>query len=91
MVARTVTVNDAQRIHSKEKVVKEKLESLVTEMIERRIYLDEALGEFEKKFIQSALTKTSGNQTKAAKVLGVHRNTLNRKIVQHKLNGHGPR
>jgi len=46
------------------------------------------LNEFEKKFIQSALTKTGGNQTKAAKVLGVHRNTLNRKVIQHKLNGH---
>lgn len=91
MAARVKTVNDAQRIHSKEKVVKEKLESLVTEMIERRIYLDEGLGEFEKKFIQSALNKTNGNQTKAAKVLGVHRNTLNRKIAQHKLNGHRPR
>jgi DNA-binding protein Fis len=68
--------------------VKEKLQSLVTEMIERRIYMEEALGEFEKKFIQSALTKTGGNQTKAAQVLGVHRNTLNRKIVQYKLNGH---
>lgn len=71
--------------------MKEKLESLVSEMLERRIYLDEALGEFERKFIQNALTKTGGNQTKAAKVLGVHRNTLNRKIVQHKLNGHGHR
>ena len=68
--------------------MKEKLESLVTEMIERRIFLEEALSEFEKKFILSALTKTGGNQTKAAQVLGVHRNTLNRKIVQHKLNGH---
>lgn len=68
--------------------MKEKLESLVTEMVEHRIYLDEALDEFEKKFIQSALTKTDGNQTKAARILGVHRNTLNRKIVQHKLNGH---
>ena len=68
--------------------MKEKLESLVTEMVERRIYLVEALDEFEKKFIQSALTKTDGNQTKAARILGVHRNTLNRKIVQHKLNGH---
>lgn len=67
--------------------MKEKLESLVSEMIERHIYLDEALGEFEKKFIQSALTRTRGNQTKAAVVLGVHRNTLNRKIAQHKLNG----
>ena len=72
----------------KDKVVKEKLESLVAEMIERRIYLDEAVDEFEKKFIQTALTQTRGNQTKAAEVLGVHRNTLNRKISQHKLNGH---
>ena len=68
--------------------MKEKLESLVTEMIERRIYLGEAVNEFEKRFIQTALTKTRGNQTKAAAVLGVHRNTLNRKISQHKLNGH---
>ena len=73
---------------SKEEVVKDKLESLVAEMIERRIYLDEALGEFEKRFIQTALVQTRGNQTKAAQVLGVHRNTLNRKIAQHKLNGH---
>ena len=72
----------------KENIVKEKLESLVAEMIDRRIYLDEALDEFEKRFIQTALTKTRGNQTKAAQVLGVHRNTLNRKIVQYKLNGH---
>ena len=74
--------------NSKEDIVKEQLESLVAEMIERRIYLDEALGEFEKRFIQTALSKTRGNQTKAAEVLGVHRNTLNRKISQHKLNGH---
>jgi DNA-binding protein Fis len=67
--------------------VKNKLESLVAEMVERRIYLGEALNEFEKKFIQSALTQTDGNQTKAAQLLGVHRNTLNRKIAQHKLNG----
>jgi len=72
----------------KETLVKEKLESLVAEMIERRIYLDEALDEFEKRFIQTALTQTRGNQTKAAAVLGVHRNTLNRKIGLHKLNGH---
>jgi DNA-binding protein Fis len=68
--------------------VKEQLEALVSKMIEHRIYLDEALDEFEKRFIQTALSKTRGNQTKAAEVLGVHRNTLNRKITQHKLNGH---
>ena len=67
--------------------MKEKLEQLVAEMVERRIYLEEAVGEFEKKFIQSALKKTEGNQTKAAKVLGLHRNTLSRKITLHQLNG----
>jgi len=68
--------------------VKEKMESLVTEMIEKRILLDEAVGVFEKKFIQAALTQTRGNQSRAAEVLGIHRNTLNRKIAIHKLNGH---
>ena len=68
--------------------VKEKLESLVAEMIEKRILLDEAVGAFEKKFIQIALGQTRGNQSKAAEVLGVHRNTLSRKISIHKLNGH---
>jgi DNA-binding NtrC family response regulator len=67
--------------------VREKLDQLVAEMLEKRIYLEEAVGEFEKKFIQSALRKTEGNQTKAAKVLGLHRNTLSRKIVLHNLNG----
>ena len=67
--------------------MKEKLESLVAEMIEKRILLDEAVGAFEKKFIQAALSKTKGNQSKAAEVLGVHRNTLSRKIALHKLNG----
>ena len=68
--------------------VKEKLELLVTEMIEKRILLDEAVDAFEKRFIQAALTQTKGNQSRAAEVLGVHRNTLNRKIALHKLNGH---
>lgn len=67
--------------------MREQLDHLVAEMIEKRIYLEEAVGEFEKKFIQSALKKTEGNQTKAAKVLGLHRNTLSRKILLHKING----
>jgi DNA-binding NtrC family response regulator len=68
--------------------VREKLESLVAEMIEKRILLDEAVEAFEKKFIQLALGQTNGNQSKAAEVLGVHRSTLSRKIALHKLNGH---
>jgi DNA-binding protein Fis len=67
--------------------VKEMLESLVTEMIDKGILLDEAVNVLEKKFIQTVLTQTRGNQSRAAEVLGVHRNTLSRKIGIHKLNG----
>jgi DNA-binding NtrC family response regulator len=67
--------------------VKKQLESLVGEMVERGILFDQARDEFEKRFIQTALAKTNGNQTRAAQVLGIHRNTLNRKIQQLKVNG----
>ena len=67
--------------------MREKMELLVGEMIEKRIFLDEAVSVFEKKFIQAALEQARGNQSKAAGVLGVHRNTLSRKIAIHKLNG----
>lgn len=56
-------------------------------MMEKGIRFDEARDEFERKFIQIALSKTDGNQTRAARMLGVHRNTLNRKIQHLKLNG----
>ena len=71
----------------REYVVKKQLESLITEMIDRGIPFGKARDEFEKKFIQTALGKTKGNQTRAAEMLGIHRNTLNRKISVHKLNG----
>jgi DNA-binding NtrC family response regulator len=67
--------------------VKEKLETLVTEMIDKRIFFDEAVAEFEKRFIQTALARNRGNKTKAAETLGLHRNTLSRKIAQYSLNG----
>ncbi len=70
--------------------MKKKLEALVAELIERGVLLDQARDEFEKKFIATALSKTRGNQTRAARMLGVHRNTLSRKISLHKLNGKGP-
>lgn len=44
-----------------------------------------SLGEGEKALIQKALKATHCNQTKAAKLLGIHRNTLRRKIKYFKL------
>jgi DNA-binding NtrC family response regulator len=71
--------------------VKDQLESLVGFMVERGILLDEAVTEFEKKFIRRVLEKLNGNQSRAAKVLGMHRNTLSRKIEAYKLDQVGRR
>ncbi|HEX9225008.1 MAG TPA: helix-turn-helix domain-containing protein [Candidatus Acidoferrales bacterium] len=65
--------------------MREQLESLVGQMVERGILFDEAVNEFEKKFIKRVLDRTNGNQSRAARVLGIHRNTLSRKIGQYKL------
>ncbi|MSO22471.1 MAG: hypothetical protein EXQ58_04285 [Acidobacteria bacterium] len=63
--------------------MKEKLEALVSEMIDRGLRYEEAVGEFERKFILSALEKNKGNQTKAAKAVGIHRNTLNKRLASY--------
>ncbi|HEY8715463.1 MAG TPA: helix-turn-helix domain-containing protein [Candidatus Acidoferrum sp.] len=69
--------------------VKDQLEGLVSQMVERGILFEEAVGEFEKKFIKRVLDRVQGNQSRAAQALGIHRNTLSRKIGEYKLdNGH---
>lgn len=65
--------------------MKEQLESLIDMMVQRGILLEEALTEFEKKFIKCVLESANGNQSRAAKILGIHRNTLSRKVSDYKL------
>jgi len=65
--------------------MKDQLEALVGSMVERGILLEEAVTEFEKKFIRRVLDRLNGNQSRAAKVLGIHRNTLSRKVDEYKL------
>lgn len=43
------------------------------------------LDEIERRAITEALKKCDGNQSKAAEVLGMHRDTLRRKILEYKL------
>jgi DNA-binding protein Fis len=71
--------------------VKDQLETLVGWMVERGILLEEAVTEFEKKFIKRVLDRANGNQSRAAKVLGIHRNTLSRKVDAYKLDRRGRR
>ncbi len=56
--------------------MKDQLEGLVNQMVERGILFDEAVGEFEKRFI---------------KRVRIHRNTLSRKIDAYKLDSNGHR
>jgi len=65
--------------------VKDQLEALIGLMVDRGILFEEAMTEFEKKFIKRILERNNGNQSRAAKVLGIHRNTLGRKIELYKL------
>ena len=71
--------------------MKDQLELLVGLMVERGILLDEAVTEFEKKFIRRVLERSKGNQSRAAKELGIHRNTLSRKVGEYKLDHAGRR
>ena len=71
--------------------MKDQLEGLVSQMVERGILFDEAVGEFEKRFIKRTLERADGNQCRAAKMLGIHRNTLSRKIGEYKLDHRGSR
>ena len=56
------------------------LESLIGQMIDHGIDFPDAVMEFEKRFIKRVLETSNGNQTRAARVLGIHRNTLSRKL-----------
>jgi DNA-binding NtrC family response regulator len=65
--------------------VREKLDNLAAEMFDRGIRLEDAIRELEKRFISRALQTCDGRITQAADRLGLHRNTLTRKMAEHKL------
>ena len=68
--------------------MKRELEVLVGQMIEKGVFYGDAVGEFERTFIKSVLEKNRGNRSRAAKSLGIHRNTLGRKLEELGLNNH---
>jgi len=78
---RLPTDNRGQVGQSRERhSVKQQLESLVSEMVEKGILFTEARREFEKRFIARVLLRHGGNLSRAAKDLKILRNTLGKKI-----------
>ncbi|HKG45968.1 MAG TPA: helix-turn-helix domain-containing protein [Pyrinomonadaceae bacterium] len=60
------------------------LESLIDEMLDGHILLDEALCEFEKLYIKKALARHKQHLSNTAAVLGIHRNTLAKRVAAYK-------
>ena len=65
--------------------MRELLDRLVGMMVETGIRYEDAQREFDKRFIARVVQESDGNLGKAAQRLGVHRNTLTRKIKELKI------
>ncbi len=55
-------------------------ESIVADMLDGGLRMDEAVRELESHFLRQVLQRHDGNQSRAAAALGIHRNTLRNKM-----------
>ena len=65
--------------------MKERFDGMVDHLLNGGIFLQQAIEILEKGMIQGALERTNGNQSAASKALGIHRNTLQRKMAEYGL------
>ncbi|HVN05472.1 MAG TPA: helix-turn-helix domain-containing protein [Bryobacteraceae bacterium] len=66
-------------------MMKEKFEALVEHLVGNGFFLEEVVELLEKTLIERTLERTGGNRSAASKLLGIHRNTLQRKMVEYHL------
>ncbi len=67
--------------------MKESFEALVDHLVNGGFFLEEAVEILEKEMIERVLRRVKNNQSEASKILGIHRNTLLRKMVEHGIDG----
>jgi DNA-binding NtrC family response regulator len=65
-------------------------EGLVADLV-GNVAMEEAVGLLERGMIHRALEISEGNQSKASRLLHIHRNTLQRKMVEYSIGGTRPR
>ena len=65
--------------------MRDQLDKLIDEMLTKGIMYDDARQVIERRFISRALTRSKGNLGRAADLLGIHRNTLSRKVAAYRL------
>ncbi len=66
-------------------MIRDQLDKLVSELLDKGIPYEDARQEFEKLFITRALQRSDGNLGSAAEMLGFHRNTIARKISEYRI------
>jgi DNA-binding NtrC family response regulator len=71
--------------------MKESFDALVDYLMKSGLFLEQAVEILEKSMIERALQETGANQSEASKMLGIHRNTLQRKMVAYDIDGRRPR
>ena len=67
--------------------IRSRLEALVEEMLDGQILLEEALSEFERLYIQKALLRQQKHLSRTANMLGIHRNTLAKRVAAYHQRG----
>lgn len=60
--------------------LKERMENLCREMVEKGILFSEAMDKFERCFIAEVMKRNNGNLIRSAAKLGIHRNTLSKRV-----------
>jgi len=65
--------------------IRQQIDGLVREMVAKGILYDDAAREFEARFISVALEEEGGSISRAAERIGLHRNTLSRKIAEYQI------
>ena len=63
------------------------MDILVRQMVDGHIFYHEAVREFKKIFVLTVLRDNDQNQTKTARILGMHRNTLTRTLIELGIKG----
>lgn len=63
--------------------MRKRMEDLIEDMLDGRIMLNEALCEFEKLYIQKALERYKDHHLNTANALGIHRNTLSKRVAAY--------
>lgn len=66
--------------------MRDRLESLIDDMINAGILFEDAVAEFEKQFIMRVMERHRGNISKASVELRIHRNTLSKRVEKYRAN-----